>query len=84
MKSFKEWNPSSQEMDKNIFERAFYYDKPNQRINATFDTLILTKCKNNFEWYKDLYIDKGNASKIRRGLVVPPIHIMIMIAKMLL
>lgn len=41
-------------------------------IEIRFETLINANCEAPFDWYKDLGMDKSHASKIRRGLVIPP------------
>lgn len=40
-------------------------------IEIRFQTLVETKRECPWDWYKALGIDKGDASKIRRGLVIP-------------
>jgi len=49
-------------------------------IRIRFEALINSKCEAPYDWYKDLGLDKGNASKIRRGLVIPPEYLRIKIA----
>lgn len=50
-------------------------------IEIRFETLINAHCEAPFEWYKDLGLDKSDASKIRRGLVIPPKWLRIKIAQ---
>jgi len=50
-------------------------------IEVRFNTLIHSKGDAPFDWYKDLELDKSNASKIRRGLIIPPEWMRIKIAK---
>ena len=41
-------------------------------IEERFRTLIEANCERPFDWYKDLGLDKANASRIRRGITIPP------------
>lgn len=50
-------------------------------IEIRFETLINTHCEAPFDWYKDLQMDKSYASKIRRGLIIPPKWLRIKIAQ---
>ena len=50
-------------------------------IQARFETLWNSKGQSPTQWYNDLNIDKSNASKIRRGLIIPPKHLRIQIAQ---
>ncbi len=45
-----------------------------RHIEITFDTLIFQKREKPFDWYQDetLKLDKSIASKIRRGVIIPP------------
>ncbi len=43
-----------------------------EHIEITFDTLILQRREKPFDWYKNLDLDKSIASKIRRGIIIPP------------
>lgn len=49
-------------------------------IETRFLTLINAKCEAPFDWYKELGLDKSDASKIRRGLLIPPEWLRIKIA----
>jgi len=49
-------------------------------IEIRFQTLINSKCEAPFDWYKSLGLDKSNASRIRRGLIIPPQWLRIKIA----
>jgi hypothetical protein len=49
-------------------------------IETRFLTLINSKCEAPFDWYKGLGLDKSDASKIRRGLLIPPEWLRIKIA----
>jgi len=49
-------------------------------IEARFKALWEAKKQSPVQWYHDLNIDKGNASRIRRGLIVPPKYLRIQIA----
>lgn len=40
-------------------------------IELRFETLIASKSELPYAWYKSLGIDKSDASKIRRGLIIP-------------
>lgn len=69
------------QISSNIFEKCYYYEKPNSKIESTFNTLIMKKGdKNHYTWYKEVGIDKGYASRIKRGLIIPHIFLMIAIA----
>lgn len=50
-------------------------------IAIRFETLINANCEAPFDWYKDLGLDKSYASKIRRGLIIPPTWLRIKIAQ---
>lgn len=50
-------------------------------IEERFETLIASKCERPFDWYKELGLDKADASRIRRGLVIPPKWLKIKIAQ---
>ena len=52
-----------------------------EAIEARFETLWNSKGQSPSQWYNDLGIDKSNASKIRRGILIPPKHIRIQIAQ---
>lgn len=49
-------------------------------IEIRFDTLIEANCQRPFDWYQALGLDKSDASKIRRGLIIPPEWLRIKIA----
>ncbi len=49
-------------------------------IENAFDILILKKCDKPFDWYKELDLDKSDASKIRRGLLIPPLWLRLRIS----
>ena len=49
-------------------------------IENTFEILILKKCDKPFDWYKELDLDKSDASKIRRGLMIPPLWLRLKIS----
>lgn len=53
-------------------------------IKITFDALIdkdvFENKKQPQDWYKDLSIDRSDASKIHRGLMIPPHHIRLKIS----
>ena len=51
-----------------------------KHIEITFDTLIFQKTEKPFDWYKHLRLDKSLASKIRRGVIIPPKWLRIKIA----
>jgi len=70
----------------NSKDKPFFYDKGvgiggREYIEHRFETLILKKCDKPFDWYKELGLDKSDASKIRRGLVIPPLWLRIKIAQ---
>lgn len=50
-------------------------------IENIFETLILRNCEKPFDWYKELGIDKSDASKIRRGFLIPPLWLRVKIAQ---
>lgn len=50
-------------------------------IETRFQTLINSHCQRPFDWYKDLELDKSYASKIRRGIIIPPNWLKIKIAQ---
>jgi len=50
-------------------------------ISIRFETLINAHCEAPFDWYKDLDLDKSYASKVRRGLIIPPKWMRIKIAQ---
>ena len=50
-------------------------------IEDAFNTLILKNCDKPWDWYKSLDIDKSDASKIRRGLLIPPLWLRIKISQ---
>ena len=52
-----------------------------EQIMIRFDTLIKANCERPFDWYKKLGIDQSDASKIRRGLMIPPRWLRISIAQ---
>lgn len=49
-------------------------------IKTRFETLIEHNREKPFDWYKELGLDKSDASKIRRGLIIPPEWLRIKIA----
>jgi len=49
-------------------------------IEIRFMALINAKCEAPYDWYKDLGIDRSDASKIRRGLLIPQEWLRIKIA----
>ena len=66
---------------KAFFSRKAVVNPCRPHIQARLETLIRIKCVNPEDWYKDLGIDCGNASKIRRGLMLPKTHMRIRLAK---
>ena len=50
-------------------------------IEIRFRALIERGCEAPFDWYKDLGLDKSYASKVRRGLIIPPGWLRIKIAQ---
>lgn len=59
-----------------VSEKSFFCNRAvvtgcKSPIEIRFETLIASKCELLYDWYKDLGIDKSNASRIRRGLVIP-------------
>lgn len=52
-------------------------------IEGCFEVLILRQGIRPYEWYQDedISLDKSDASKIRRGLVIPPLWLRLKIAK---
>jgi hypothetical protein len=49
-------------------------------IEIRFEALINSNCQKPFDWYKNLNLDKSYASKVRRGLIIPPRWLRIKIA----
>ncbi len=49
-------------------------------IETRFETLIEHNKEKPFDWYKKIGLDKSDASKIRRGLIIPPEWLRIKIA----
>lgn len=49
-------------------------------IENVFETLILRNREKPFEWYQKLGLDKSYGSRIRRGLIIPPVWLRIKIA----
>lgn len=76
---------NSKVIDKNSQENFFCEDvveKGGYRpIEQSFEDLILRNGERPFDWYKDLDLDKSYASKIRRGLIIPPLWLRRKIAK---
>lgn len=57
-------------------------DNPSYKpIEIRFETLINANCEKPFDWYKELGLDKSTASRIRRGLIIPPKWLRIKIAQ---
>lgn len=54
-----------------IFSRGSVVGGCDNPIQIRIDTLISSKCDLPYDWYKELGLDKGNASRIRRGLIIP-------------
>jgi len=50
-------------------------------IEIRFETLINANCEKPFDWYKSLGYDKGWASRVRRGLIIPLLEDRIKIAQ---
>ena len=50
-------------------------------IEIRFQTLILRNCDKPWDWYKSLGYDKGWASRVRRGLIIPLLEDRIKIAQ---
>ncbi len=50
-------------------------------IQTRFETLINARCEKPFDWYQQLGLDKGYASRVRRGLIIPPKYMKIKIAQ---
>lgn len=50
-------------------------------IRIRFETIININCERPFDWYKELGLDKSYASKVRRGLIIPPKWLRIKIAQ---
>jgi len=83
---------SNQNKGKNQREGSGSQDKPfflnegvgksgREYIENAFEILILRKCDRPFDWYKKLDLDKSDASKIRRGLIIPPLWLRLKIAQ---
>lgn len=50
-------------------------------IEDRFKTLIESRGETTYDWYKALDMDKAYASRIRRGIVIPPSWVRIRIAR---
>lgn len=57
-------------------------ESPNPRIEERFTTLIFSKKDRPFDWYqsKGIALDKSYASRVRRGIIIPPLWLRIKIA----
>lgn len=60
----------------NSTEKDFFYQEMvgnsgKRPIELRLETLIANKRELPWEWYKALGIDKSDASKIRRGVIIP-------------
>ena len=58
-----------------------YEEQSYKEIEIRFETLINANCERPFDWYKDLELDKSYASRVRRGLIIPPKWLRIKIAQ---
>ena len=67
--------------DKTFFCESEVEKSRYEPITTRFETLINCNCEAPFDWYKDLGLDKSYASKIRRGLIIPPLWLRIKIAQ---
>lgn len=66
-------------------EKGFFYERAvgkgvYEPIQIRFQTLVNACCEKPFSWYKELDLDKSYASKIRRGIIIPPRWLRIRIA----
>jgi len=82
----KENKGKNQQKDSGSQNRAFFLDEGvgksgSKYIENAFEILILRKCDKPFDWYKQLNLDKSDASKIRRGLIIPPLWLRLKIAE---
>ena len=73
----------SDNQDNSFFIQKKVGKRGDTLIETRFDTLIKANCERPFDWYKDksLELDKSDASKIRRGIIIPPIWLQIKIAQ---
>lgn len=67
-------------------DKTFCFDKQvglcwDSTIPIRFETLIEQASERPFDWYKKVEIDKADASRIRRGLVIPSEWLRIKIAQ---
>lgn len=68
-------------------EASFLNDKVGksggEHIEKCFETLVLKKGDRPFDWYQSegISLDKSEASKIRRGLLIPPLWLRLKISK---
>ncbi len=79
-------NSSLDKKGRNNQGKPFFLDKGvgksrRQYIENAFEILILRKYDKPFDWYKQLDLDKSDASKIRRGLIIPPLWLRLKIAQ---
>lgn len=71
----------SNSSDNSFFMEEGVENGGSKLIEIKFETLTNAKCKRPFDWYKDLELDKSYASKIRRGIIIPPKWLRIKIAQ---
>lgn len=75
-------NSLSNSKDKPFFIGEAVGKRGREYIETAFDVLILKKGDRPFDWYQDpsISIDKSDASKIRRGLIIPPLWLRLKIS----
>lgn len=55
---------------------SFFYEEAvdegcYEPIKIRFEVLIMRNCEKPYDWYKNLGYDKGWASRVKRGLLIP-------------
>jgi len=66
--------------DKSFFIAEVVGKSGYEPIENRFMALIHSNCEAPFAWYKDLGLDKSDASRIKRGLMIPSRWLRIKIA----
>jgi len=80
-KTFGNSNDVHTSKNKTFFLIKGVDDSCKNPIEIIFDTLIYERGEKPYDWYKTLMYDKGFASKVRRGLLIPKLEDRIKIAK---
>lgn len=67
-------------LDKTFFLHEGVVKGGRTHTENAFETLILRNREKPFTWYQKLGLDKSYGSRIRRGLIIPPLWLRIKIA----